>query len=36
MSSPLDAFHTPIVVSEDPDAKYSPFYENAMLSIEEE
>ena len=26
--SPLDTLHTPIVLSADPDAKYSPFGEN--------
>ena len=31
MRPPLDTFHTPIVLSEDPDAKYSPFGENATL-----
>ena len=28
MRSPLDKFHIPIVLSLDPDAKYSPFGEN--------
>ena len=32
--SPLDTLHTPIVLSRDPDAKYSPFEENATLQIE--
>ena len=31
MHFPLDTFHTPIVQSLDPDAKYSLFGENAML-----
>ena len=31
MRSPLDTPHTPIVLSEDPDAKYSPFGENTTL-----
>ena len=31
--SPLDILHTPIVLSADPDAKYSPFGENTMLQI---
>ena len=29
--SPLDTLHTPIVLSLDPDAKYSPFGENTKL-----
>ena len=29
--SPLDTLHTPIVQSQDPDAKYSPFGENTTL-----
>ena len=29
--SPLDTLHTPIVLSEDPEAKYSPFGENTTL-----
>ena len=29
--SPLDILHTPIVLSQDPDAKYSPFGENTTL-----
>ena len=29
--SPLDTLHTPIVESQDPDAKYSPFGENTTL-----
>ena len=29
--SPLDILHTPIVLSLDPDAKYSPFGENTTL-----
>ena len=31
MRSPLDTLHSLIVSSHDPDAKYSPFGENAML-----
>ena len=31
MHFPLDTFHTPIVQSSDPDAKYSPFGENITL-----
>ena len=31
MRSPLDTLHTPIVLSLDPDAKYSPFGENTTL-----
>ena len=31
--SPLDTLHTPIVLSIDPDAKYSPFGENTTLKI---
>ena len=31
--SPLDTLHTPIVLSLDPEAKYSPFGENTMLRI---
>ena len=34
--SPLDTLHTPIVVSADPEAKYSPFGEKATLKIEAE
>ena len=30
MRSPLDTFHNPIVLSKDPDAKYSPSLENTM------
>ena len=33
MHSPLDTLHTPIVLSLDPDAKYSPFGENTTLKI---
>ena len=29
--SPLDTLHTPIVLSLDPDTKYSPFGENTTL-----
>ena len=36
MRSPLDTLQTPIVLSPDPDAKYSPFGENATLYIEDE
>ena len=36
MRFPLDILHTPIVLFEDPDAKYAPFGENATLHIEEE
>ena len=35
MRSPLDTFHTPIVQSFDPEAKYSPFGENTTLFIRE-
>ena len=35
ISSPLDIFHTPISLK-DPDAKYSPFGENAGLKVAEE
>ena len=31
MRSPLDTFHTPIVLSSDPDAKYYPLGENTIL-----
>ena len=31
---PLDTLHTPIVLSSDPDAKYSPFGENNTLLTE--
>ena len=31
MSSPVDTFQRQIVLSQDPDAKYSPFGENATL-----
>ena len=34
--SPLDTLHTPIVLSLDPDAKYSPSAENTTLQIQEE
>ena len=34
--SPLDTLHTPIVLSQDPDAKYSPFGENTTLVTENE
>ena len=30
--SPLDTLQTPIVLSQDPDAKYSPFEENTTLN----
>ena len=36
MRSPLDTLHTPIVLSSDPDAKYSPFGENTTLKTEPE
>ena len=32
--SPLDTLHTPIVLSPDPDAKYSPFGENTTLKTQ--
>ena len=32
--SPLLTLHTPIVLSQDPDAKYSPFGENAKLQTD--
>ena len=35
MRSPLDSLHKPIVLSEDPEAKYSPFGENTTLSIKD-
>ena len=31
MRSPFDTLHTPIVLSADPDAKYSPLGENTTL-----
>ena len=31
ISSPLHTLHTPIVLSQDPDAKYSPFGENTTM-----
>ena len=34
--SPLDTLHTPIVLSLDPDAKYSPFGENTTLKMKSE
>ena len=34
--SPLDTLHTPIVLSQDPDAKYSPFGENTTLQTGDE
>ena len=34
--SPLDTLHTPIVLSRDPDAKYSPFGENTTLLTQSE
>ena len=34
--SPLDTLHTPIVLSLDPNAKYSPFGENTMLQTQRE
>ena len=36
MRSPLDTLHTPIVLSKDPDAKYSPFGKNTTLLTSEE
>ena len=36
MRSPLDTLHTPIVLSLDPDAKYSPLGENTTLQTSEE
>ena len=33
---PLDTLHTPIVLSLDPDAKYSPFGENTTVLIKSE
>ena len=36
MRSPLDTLHTPIVLSQDPDAKYFPFGENTTLTTVEE
>ena len=36
MHSPLDTLHTPIVLSLDPDAKYSPFGENTTLQTPSE
>ena len=36
MHSPLDTFHIPIVQSADPDVKYSPQSENAILNTKEE
>ena len=36
MCFPLDAFHTLIVLSSDPDAKYFPFGENTKVKTEEE
>ena len=34
--SPLDTLHTPIVLSADPDTKYSPFGENTTLKTHSE
>ena len=34
--SPLDTLHTPIVLSEDPEAKYSPSAENTTLLTKSE
>ena len=34
--SPLDTLHTPIVLSLDPDAKYSPFGENTKFEADNE
>ena len=36
MRFPLDTLHTPIVISEDPEAKYFPFGENTTLKTKEE
>ena len=36
MRSPLDTLHNPIVLSSDPDAKYSPFGENTTLETQPE
>ena len=36
MGSPLDTLHNPIVLSEDPDAKYFPFGKNITLHTGEE
>ena len=36
MRSPLDTLHTPIVLSEDADAKYSPFGKNTTLKTPKE
>ena len=36
MRSPLDNLHTPIVLSEDPDAKFYPFGENTTLKTQSE
>ena len=36
MRSPLDTLHNPIVLSLDPDAKYSPSSENTTLDIPQE
>ena len=36
ISCPLDTFHTPIVLSLDPDAKYSPSAENTTLKTQSE
>ena len=36
MRSPLDTLHTPIVLSADPDSKYSLFPENTTLLTEPE
>ena len=36
MRSPLDTLHTTIVLSSDPDAKYSPLGENTTLQTESE
>ena len=35
ISSPLDTLHTPIELSQDPDAKYSPFGEKSTLATGE-
>ena len=35
MCSPLNTLHTPIVLSQDPDAKYSPLGEKTTLSTDQ-
>ena len=36
MGSPLDTLHSMMILSSDPDAKYSPFGENTTLLTKEE